>query len=189
VHEVEVAPPPPPPPDLSAGAATFDDGISAISAHTLEELDRQNELMKPGKFSAVRSDLTHDEEGFETFINHAASAESSLFPQTNAQSEGEERDCVGDFMAPVDFSRGRSNNTWGSKGGKSVRTMSSESTDFENVWRQEEQKYWQETVEKDEQVPVKGSVRHFNTMLKTRQLRVRSRSRESVSFTYSVTVE
>jgi len=166
VHEV--VPPPPPPNVPELGSATFDDGISAISAHTLEELDRQNKLKKPHKFNAVHSDLTH--EGFEAPIKNTVSNESSLFP-----AEGEERDCVGES---IEFSRGRSNQTWGSK--KTFQSMSTASTDFENVWRQEEQKYWQETVQKEEKAPAvrQGSVRRHNM---TTNERARRRSREQVS--------
>jgi hypothetical protein len=152
-----------PPNDANLGAAaTFDDGISAISAHTLEELDRQHKLKNPHRFKTVNSDLTQ-EVGAEPTVQNAISKESSLFPST-AQSETEERDSIGE---PISFSRGRSNQTLGSK--KTIQSQSSESTNFEDVWRQEEQKYWEETVEKDEKKGVrKGSVHHINLMMNAR---------------------
>lgn len=159
VHE---APPPPPNGADFGTAATFDDGISAISAHTLEELDRQHILKNPHRFKAVHSDLTQ-EVGAEPPLQNTVSKESSLFPPT-VQSETEERDCIGE---PISFSRERSNQTWGSK--KTFQSQSTASTNFEEVWRQEEHKYWQETVEKDEQKGVrKGSVRHSNVTMNAR---------------------
>ena len=185
VQEVQVAPPlRPHPSDDPDKDGTFDDGISAISAHTLEELDRQNRLKmlkNPLKFAAVHSDLTHDDEeaGFEALIRNSGSNGSSLLAQPpQGAEEEEERDCVGEQMitTPINFARGQSNNTWGSKG---ARTLSSESTDFENVWRQQEQKYWEETVENDQQRPKKGPRRG---RLSARKLRmVRKSSRDSVS--------
>lgn len=165
VHEVGPPPPPPNAPHLATDA-TFDDGISAISAHTLEELDRQHKLKKPHDFNTVQSDLTQ-EQGFETSLNKTVSNESA-----------EERDRI---TSPIDMSRERSNTTWGTNGTRrTYQSMSTESTDFEKVWRQEEQKYWQDAVEKDEKrTPMRrgGSFRRLDIA----NSRVRSRSREQVS--------
>ena len=166
-------------------AATFDDGISAISAHTLEELARQNPR-SPHKFGAVRSDLTHEEQGACGAIGNSKSNESSIF---HLPRDDEERDCVGEFP----LSRERSNTTWGSKGGKSLQTKSTQSsTDFEHMWRLDEQQYWQEEVEEDEngRLPVrKGSVRHLQMMINQRaDMRERNRSRDSVSLTLLVLI-
>jgi hypothetical protein len=157
-------------PDL--GVYTFDDGISAISAHTLDELDRQCSHKKPLRLNGTQSALT--QAGFEASIKNTISNESSLFPPT-MQSDREERDNIGE---PIEFTRERSYNTYGSR--HTFHSMSTESTDFENVWRQEEQKYWEETVVKDNNKGTsrkKGTVRHLS-IRSARDMRVHSLSRD-----------
>lgn len=161
-------------PDLSGRDATFDDGISAISAHTLEELERQNQLKNPHHLTTVRSDLTQDE-ALETINSIMSKGSSTLFPGM----EEDERDCYGASMSPFDLhKRGRSNNSWGSKGGRnrSFQTMSTQSTDFEKMFHQDEQEYWEDTVQEDEKgspTVRKGTVRQIHMLMKERY---RSRS-------------
>ena len=171
VQEVGPATPSHSIPDLSARNATFDDGISAISAHTLEELERQNQLKKPHHLTAVRSDLTQDE-GLETINPNMSKGSSTLFP-------GLEENERGASMSPYDlYRRGRSNNSWGSKGGRdrSFQTMSTQTTDFEKMFHQNEQEYWEDTVQQDENGSTsvrKGTIRQIHMLVKERY---RSRS-------------
>lgn len=151
--------------DLSTRNATFDDGISAISAHTLEELERQNQLKKPHHLIAVRSDLTQDE-GLETINPIMSKGSSTLFPGL----EENERD---KSMRPYDlYRRGRSNNSWDSKGrDRSFQTMSTQTTDFEKMFYQNEQEYWEDTVQQDENSSSsvrKGTIRQIHMLVKER---------------------
>ena len=126
---------------------SFDDEISAISAYTLDEMVRQEELKKHRALGPVRSDLTSE---FGTALDHNASMESSLFPTTPRA-----------MSSPVSLSRNKSNNSKRSFGTKSTQSTRS-SGGFESVWRKEEQKYWENVVEEEQQQttkPSKGSLR------------------------------
>jgi hypothetical protein len=166
----------PPIPDLASGADTFDDGISALSAHTLEELERQNQLKNPQTLVSVKSDLTQDE-GFEKINPTMSRGSSTLFPML----EEEERDCIGAPMSPFHLNR----SSWGSKGAgrtRSFQTVSTQSTDFEKMFTQNEEEYWKNTVQQDEigsPTVRKRSVRQLHMMIKERY---RSRSGDSVRF-------
>jgi len=149
--------------DIS-GAVSFDDGISAISAHTLEELARHHE--EPHAFGHVQSDLTS--EGFETVQSKESTLFSPSFSPTH-RSHG----------SPVDASRTRSGLSKKSAGTRSTKS----SSEFENVWRRDEQRYWQDMVDKEQTMgrPTTPQERQQIMLQRVEALKQRSRSRESVS--------
>lgn len=116
---------------------TFDDTLSAISAHTLEAM-----ALTVG---TSRSDL-----------------DSSVF-----QDIHEKRETLGanrsPFESPAQFDRPRSSQTWGSKNSvptigtrSSQSTRTTESSSFEHMWHREEQKYWQDECTDDPLRPEKN---------------------------------
>jgi hypothetical protein len=124
----------------------FDDGISAISAHTLEELARQENLknhIEKQLLNPVRSDLTTD---------------SSLFPASNrsrSRSGEQQLDAFGSFATPDNIfnpfaQRSRTHSSKDSRRSRNSRsTKSTKSTDFEQAWRRDEQQYWKDLVRED----------------------------------------
>ncbi|CAJ1936233.1 unnamed protein product [Cylindrotheca closterium] len=109
--------------------ATFDDGISAISAHTLEDMALAYSAMDG--ISRIRSDLTQDPN---------LKVEES-WKQTVVRNGG--------TLAPHSLSReGRSTNTRHSCQTKS--TASTQSEEFVSVFRRNEQDYWNELVKEDD---------------------------------------
>jgi hypothetical protein len=107
------------------GTLTFDDSISAISAHTLEA------MAQTVKHS--RSDMTRDSSVFQDIPDKRETLGASRMP----------------YDSPARLDRSRSNQTWGSKNSRnSHSTRTTESSSFEHMWNREEKKYWeQETVE------------------------------------------
>jgi hypothetical protein len=117
---------------------TFDDSLSAISAHTLEAM-----ALTVGP-SRSRSDM-----------------DSSVF-----QDVHEKREILGatrsPFDSPAQFGRARSSQTLGSRNSlptvgtrSSLSTRTTESSSFENMWHREEQKYWKEECTDDPLRPVR----------------------------------
>ena len=116
---------------------TFDDNMSAISAHTLEAMAMT--------LTVSRSDL-----------------DSSVF-----QDVQEKRETLGanrsPFESPAQFGRPRSSQTWGSKNSvptigtrSSQSTPTTESSSFEHMWHREEQKYWKDECTDDPLRPEKN---------------------------------
>jgi hypothetical protein len=133
---------------------TFDDTLSAISAHTLEAM-----ALKVCT-SRSRSDL-----------------DSSVF-----QDVHEKRETLGanrsPFDTPAQFGRPRSSQTWGSKNSvptvgtrSSQSTRTTESSSFEHMWHLEEQKYWEDECTDDPLRPEK------NGCMKESRLDSRSKNR------------
>mmetsp|Transcript_22627 Transcript_22627/g.34177 ORF Transcript_22627/g.34177 Transcript_22627/m.34177 type:complete len:374 (+) Transcript_22627:153-1274(+) len=145
----ETAPP-------SAGHAidclvSFDDGISAISAHTLEEMVNEQEKRKGRKVS-VRP------ESSDCDIQQIQSKESSLFSHLLSPDRiEEEKDQPGPM---VDLSRVNSRHSKKSTGTRSTR--SSHTSDFD-AWRRDEQKYWNNVVQQDAGVVIK-ELPHVQTL-------------------------
>jgi len=109
--------------------ATFDDGISAISAHTLEEMALAYSAMDG--ISRIRSDLTQDPD---------LKVEES-WKQTVVRNGGS--------LNTLCLNReGRSTNTRYSSHTKS--TTSTQSEEFVSVFRRNEQDYWNEIVKEDD---------------------------------------
>ena len=121
---------------------SFDDGISAISAHTLEEMVRQEELQTQQRLGPVRSDLTS--EGFDHPVGRNRSTESTLFPPTPSTMNDNEYITIKPSVTSPAL---RSHGSWKSKGNRSFSTKSTKSSsDFEAVWRKHEQQYWEDVV-------------------------------------------
>jgi len=117
---------------------SFDDGISAISAHTLEELVHEEE---------VKREITHGAQ-YNRFgsLNQNQSKESSLFSQsyTKPGKIQEEYDKLGH---PINLSRGNSRMSKRSSGTRSTR--STHTSEFENTWRRDEHRYWQDVADRE----------------------------------------
>jgi len=127
---------------------SFDDGISAISAHTLDEMARvhdksntnltsRNALASYRKHMEITEDVSHP-----------------ILSRCRGNEEISSRNPSGSsIMSPLKFSRGRSYGTHGSKATKSSKstksTNSTQDSEFANVWRKEEMKYWDDVVEED----------------------------------------
>ena len=163
------------------GAASFDDGISCLSAQTLEEMARQDDLIRGRQLGTVPSDLTS--EGFEAM----ESKESSLFKSFSTPRIMEEDEVLG---AAVDLSHDHSRLTHTSKRSSGTKsTRSTQSSTFEHAWRQDEQKYWQEVVELEDPGDNTPEKRREIMLERVKQLKERSRTptnkcsvlRESVS--------
>lgn len=162
-----------------AATVSFDDGISAISAHTLDELVRQDELKKQQCFGPVRSDLTSDS---TDLVQRKSSLDSSIFPPTTPSRsinyDGEDK--LSPLTQPsLAQPLNRSHGSWKSRGNRSLETRetrSTQTTEFETVWRKHEQKYWQGLVEEEEEET------KTKTVLIPHMPKRTSRSRDSVSF-------
>ena len=153
---------------------SFDDGISAISAHTLDEMVRLSDVAKSQRLGPVRSDLTSE----DFALGSMSHEESALFPVLTPRREGPE---TTNHLSPHGLSKRRSFGTHASqrsKGNRSMQTKSTQSTQsshFESLWRKDEQRYWENAVDEGDHDP--------NDMIpQANQLRVRSR--ESVSSIY-----
>ena len=134
---------------LHAMSMSFDDGISAISAQTLDEMARMYEADET-LLLRVHSDVTQDpaEPAMENWKKthaevYGGSPQRSSFSRSN----------------PLSFTRTRTNRSHGtmsthrSKGARSMATkstLSSQTTDFANAWKRDEQKYWQDVVKADD---------------------------------------
>lgn len=116
--------------NVTPKGTSFDDGISAISAHTLDEMALAYEAMDG--FSRIRSDLTHDPKlrGEESW------------KQTVTSRGGIVRE---PGMSPLRLRRaGRSTNSRYSAVTRS--TASSQTQDFASVFRRDEAQYWNDIV-------------------------------------------
>jgi len=118
---------------------SFDDEISAISQHTLEELAAVRKGVN-GFLERVHSDVTQDpvetlEESWKNTVN----------PNRGSSPPR--------MSSPLRFQRtGRSQGTLNTKhtmGTKS--TMSSQTNEFASVFRKDEQQYWQEVVQEQDE--------------------------------------
>lgn len=122
------------------GSMSFDDGISAISAHTLEELARQEEAFRTTR---GRSELTTDSLDEDSLL--AASFSPARFGGARGVRSPKDLEVTRSHSG-LDMSRTSSRLSKRSAGTKSTRS----SSEFENAWRKDEQKYWQDVVEHDE---------------------------------------
>lgn len=133
-------------PDMTgAGTMSFDDGISCLSAHTLEEMARHEDLARGRQLRAVPSDLTS--EGFETMeVSHQEQREQGFRFKTFASNRINEENAV---VGPaIDLTHGNSRTTHSTK--RSNGTRSTQTSSFENAWRIDEQRYWEEVVQHED---------------------------------------
>lgn len=167
-----------------AADLSFDDEISAISAHTLDEMARLSELVKSRRLCPVHSDLTSD--GFETFGRKLSNEESSYFITHTPSREGPEKlGLISPQTSPLGLGKPRSfgtinsNRSKGNRSAHTKSTQSSQSTQFETVWRKDERKYWHDVVNDETEQNLTNIKSHLDKSTKGIDLRVRSR--ESVS--------
>lgn len=171
-----------------AAELSFDDEISAISAHTLDEMARQMELVKSRRLCPVQSDLTSD--GFETIGSKVSNEESTFFlPRTPSREGPEKLGLISPQTSPFGLGKPRSfgtinsNRSKGNRSAHTKSTQSSQSTQFETVWRNDERKYWHDVVNDETEQDLTNINSHLNTPTKCTGLQ-KVRSRESVSFNF-----
>mmetsp|Transcript_21850 Transcript_21850/g.36084 ORF Transcript_21850/g.36084 Transcript_21850/m.36084 type:complete len:406 (+) Transcript_21850:142-1359(+) len=146
---------------------SFDDGISCISAHTLEEMAARH--VDQRRLHLAASDVTS--EGFETIDSKAS---SSIFsPTLHSPERINEDNCQ--FGSPIQLDRKISKRSTGTKSTRS--TKSSES--FEHKWRRDEQQYWQDVVDQDETDMGTPEKRREIMLQRVEALKSRSRSRDA----------
>jgi hypothetical protein len=123
---------------------TFDDSISAISAHTLEAMEQSQKA--------------------QLLKLQSQSSESLLFPALNPRlkppsSAQRQEGSIGASPSPFALPRSRSSKSWcsrnsgrfstPSKNSHSTRTTQS-SASFEHMWNHQEAKFWEKEVQQDE---------------------------------------
>jgi hypothetical protein len=159
VHSVPDAPPSTRAVDISA--LSFDDGISAISAHTLDEMarvhDHTSDFYNQSEVARQLSSSSKVEK-----ISYSRSSRSSCRGEQNVGSPRIPRGPS--IITPVKFTRGPSHGTHGSKTTHSSKatksTTSTHDSGFASVWRNEERKYWDDVVQNDKKDATGGSARH-----------------------------
>lgn len=145
---------------------SFDDGISAISASTLEEMARIHDH-KTTFYSKSKLKVDHSIIMVET-ISHPHSNRSG--------SEEPIPSLVKASTDPLKFTRGRSNGTTGTKS-----TKSSHGSEFANTWKEEERKYWDCVVQQDQRAEKNSAMTRHTTQVFNSKARRRSRGSVSVS--------
>lgn len=156
---------------------SFDDGISAISQHTLDDIAKMYEG-ENSFLQRVHSDITQDpaEPADESW-------KLTVRPTREASSPFRQRGAMGSFSLTR---QGRSHGTSHTKQSRATKsTMSTQTNEFASVFRKDEQKYWHDIVEeqeKDSPVPVspKSPTKH-DKLMKARDRFRRKRSGEVVS--------
>ena len=135
---------------------SFDDGISEISAATLQEMAKMYEADET-LLHRVYSDITQDpaeprSENWKKSHDDAA-AVNAASPQRSSGGSSFYR------ANPLNFTRTRTGRSHGtlsthrSKGARSMATkstLSTQTTDFANAWKRDEQQYWQDVVKEDD---------------------------------------
>jgi hypothetical protein len=121
------------------GCYSFDDGISAISAHTLDEMARDK---------TRRSELS--QKIALTLGGTAAGFEAPVFKDATEDNVVDENgDKLGEAMKSFPMTKGRSNTTWKSFGTNTTED-SEQTNDFENLFKVEEKSFWAAEIAKDE---------------------------------------
>ena len=152
---------------------SFDDGVSAISQETLEEMAKLY-LGSNGFLERVHSDVTQQpvdapEESWKHTVNPNRRASPTRQGRTG--------------MSPLRLTRqGRSQGTINTKQSRHTTgtksTMSTQTHEFATAWRKDEEQYWQDMVKEDED-PAESvgiSSRH-EKLIRIRDLR-RQRSKD-----------
>jgi hypothetical protein len=160
--------------DKLSESISFDDGISALSQHTLEELAKvyegHNEFLE-----RVHSDITQDPiEEFDESWKHTFDPNRGV-----NQVPG---------MSPLRLTRqGRSHGTMNTKQSRGARSMATKSTmstqtnEFASAWRKDEQMYWEDVVKEDvDPAESEGLSSRHEKLIRARKLVRRYASREMV---------
>ena len=165
------------------GDFDFDDGISAISNNTLEEMAMvhdHRQSISPSKRSTAesssRKNSTH-RTGVVDTISHPRSTRSrrtepssqqtATPPPAKTKSQATNRSPLPvhpmpSMMTPIKVSRGPSHVTVGtktSKGTKSTSSTQDSHSEFASVWQKDEKAFWNNEVEKEKKAMRKGSGR------------------------------
>lgn len=180
-HSVPVAAASPPLPLATSGIDVngdfdFDDGISAISNHTLEEMAMvhdHRQSVTPSKRSTANTPSSKTKKTVDN-ISHplstrsrtraAPSQHTTIVPTSNTTKSQTPRSPLPvhpmpSMMTPIKVSRGPSQVTVSTKTSKCTKSTSSTQdshSEFASVWRKEEAKYWDNEVEKEKKTMRKG---------------------------------
>jgi hypothetical protein len=159
-HSVPAAPPSTRAVDISA-SLSFDDGISAISAHTLDEMARVHDH-KSSFYNQNKVAQQFGSSDKVDKISHPRSSRSSWRGEQTVISPRIPQ--VPSIMTPVKFTRGPSHGTVGSKATNASKatksTTSTHDSGFASVWRKEERRYWDNVAQQDKKSAMSGSARH-----------------------------
>lgn len=145
---------------------SFDDGISAISAHTLDEMAHMY-AVDASLLNRVHSDVTQDPV-VTSVENWHGTAYRNRIPSPRR---------------PMLLTRnGRSQGTVNTKHSLATKsTLSTQTTEFASVFRKNEQNYWQDVVDvQDDPAATPVDVMNYETIMKARQMR-RSKDADLVS--------
>ena len=120
---------------------SFDDEISAISAHTLEEMERLDPTLL--YVQRVHSDNTQ-QPAFNALFTTTTTTTTNQQPTLPVAADGtSHHGGNGNTMSPVRLrSRNSKNPSFGTK--------STISSDFNKLWKREEQKYWDNVLEQEQ---------------------------------------
>eukprot|EP00550_Attheya_septentrionalis_P007177 CAMPEP_0198286608 /NCGR_PEP_ID=MMETSP1449-20131203/5654_1 /TAXON_ID=420275 /ORGANISM="Attheya septentrionalis, Strain CCMP2084" /LENGTH=421 /DNA_ID=CAMNT_0043984393 /DNA_START=238 /DNA_END=1503 /DNA_ORIENTATION=- len=124
------------------GCYSFDDGISAISAHTLDEMAR-DKTRRSELSQKIALTLGGTAAGFE------APAFNGIEDDPEDNMVDENGDKLGEAMKSFPMTKGRSNTTWKSFGTNTTED-SEQTNDFENLFKVEEKSFWAAEIAKDE---------------------------------------
>ncbi|CAB9505881.1 expressed unknown protein [Seminavis robusta] len=161
------APPPPPPSTRAVNISadlSFDDGISAISANTLEEMAKVHEFRNQTRLTSKHAISNVEDISYKHANRSRQNSESKVISPRQVQS----------IMAPVKFTRGPSMGTHTSRATRSSKgtksTSSTQDSEFASVWRKEERKYWDDVVAQNKVIqPLSGPGRHPATKKSSRR--------------------
>ena len=152
---------------------SFDDGISVISAQTLDEMARMYEV-DATLLNRVHSDVTQDyvDTGVENWHGTAYRNADMPSPRHGAAK-----------MSPLRLARnGRSGASRGTRSFATKSTLSTQTTEFISVFRKNEQNYWQDVAdEQDDPASTAKDGMNHETIVKARQMR-RSKDADLVSY-------
>ena len=158
------------------GDFDFDDGISAISNHTLEEMAMvhdHRQSVSPSKQSTTNTTSSKNNGGVDG-ISHPLSNRSrrrvaptqhtTATPTSNTTKSQTPRSPLPvhpmpSMMTPIKVSRGPSQVTVSTKTSKCTKSTSSTQdshSEFASVWRKEEAKYWDNEVQKEKKTKRNG---------------------------------
>jgi hypothetical protein len=152
---------------------SFDDGISAISAQTLDEMAREYEV-DATLLNRVHSDVTQDyvDTGVENWHGTASRNAGMPSPRHGAAK-----------MSPLRLARtGRSGASRGTRSFATKSTLSTQTNEFISVFRKNEQNYWQDVADEQDNPALSAKdVTNHETIMKARQMR-RSKDADLVSY-------
>jgi hypothetical protein len=158
---------------------TFDDGISAISAHTLEAMALQHQEQGPSNDHNKDFRKTHNQEAEKNVARcnpfQAEKTPGKQRPAPVVLQAPPPKPAAGRFPSPLPIQTRRSTSTKASSKSHSTPTTESTNTSFE-LWQRQEADFWEHEVQIDKK---KGDGHVKKSAL--RRSRGRTRSRSSLS--------